>query len=493
MAIGDYLTMRNTTDTTSIPENFGTLVTAVYDTTAGSSGSGISYSAGTFTVSAAGKYLVGYSDQAGTTDTTNNERNQIITWIQVEGVDAPYYGWDAGYIRKASGSQEEIMSGVAILDLAAADTFKIVIQRSDDSTVGTVNRVTDRSGIYVISLDTALNYGRYRGTLTAPSSVNDGVVTLDLNTTDEQDSPFTLASNEVDLATTNPVLYCYSIRAANHSDTTRSEYQSRVQLAGAVKAGSYDQCYARGSDNTDCCGMSVSGLVYPSSGDNFLVELVTRDDGDITADFDTNLQLVELPAATQAVIAEATSGDMNPTTAADFAWDTYPHVDTATFTTGTAGQTWINVDVAGDYLAMASLAVTTYEGVQRAVPAISFRVQDVQDDSFGATAYNRGNGTAGFAAVATSGLLTGLSADDDIELYTDRVGTQTGALIVGSGAMSILQLSSIMPSATATGFKHYNGTAFADAPVKYWNGSAWITAGSGKLKHWNGSAWAALN
>jgi hypothetical protein len=459
VAIGDYLTLRNTTDTTSIPANYGTLVTAVYDTTVASSGSGISYSAGTFTVSAAGKYLVGYSDQAGTTDTTNLQRNQITTWIQVEGVDAPYYGWDAGYIRKASGSQEEIMSGVAILDLAAEDTFKVVIQRVDDST-GTTSRVADRSGIYVISLDTALNYGMYRGTATAPSATDDGTVTLNLGTADEEAAPFSLGGvnpNQVNITSTptGPVLYCYSIRAASPA-AGRSEHQARVYLAGVVQKGSYSQSYSR--DDWGALGMSASGLMTPADTNNIFVQLVTRDNGDITVDFDLNFQLVELPATTQAIIVEATSGDMNAASSY-FNWDTNPHIDTGTFT-HTVGASWINVDVAGDYLAMASLGVTSYAAVTRAVPAISFRVELVEDGSFGATSFNRGINTSGYATAATSGLLTGLSVDNDIGLVTDRVGTETGTLTVGSGGMSVLQLSSIVPN-TGTAIVSYGGKTVA--------------------------------
>ena len=446
MAIGSFLTRRNTTGTETIANDFATPVTATYNSWVDSNalGGGITYSSGTFTVGSAGKYLIGYSEQVGTTDTTNNDRNQVLTWIQVNGVDAPYYGWDVGFIRKSGGSQECINSGVAILELALDDTFEIVIQRSDDATGGTTARIADRSGMYAVSLDTALGYGRYRGTLTPPTSTDNGSVTLDLTTTDEEDSPFTRSGDLVDIATTNPVLYAYSVRSANHSDTQRSEYQTRVNLAGSTVNGSHDQCYARGSQNTDCCGLSVGGLIYPTSGDDLSVELVTRDDGDVTADFDLNLQLVELPAATKAIIVEATTGEFN-TASPDFSFDTNPEIDTDVFT-HTTGTSVIEVDEADDYLAFASLAVTSYEAVARAVPAISFRVNNTENDSFGASSYNRGTGTSGYAAAATTGFLNNLSATDQIELFGDRVGTETGSLVSGSGGMSVLQLSSIMPT-----------------------------------------------
>ena len=457
MAIGDFLTLRNTTDTTAIANNFATPVTAVYNSTVGSSGTGITYSSGTFTVSAAGKYLIGYSEQVGTTDTTNNDRNQILTWIQINGTDTPWYGWDVGFIRKAGGSQECINSGVAIVELAASDTFQIKIQRSDVATGGTTARIANRTGMYVVALDPNLKYGRYRGTLTPPSSTDGGSVTLDLTTTDEEDAVFTRTGDFVDIGTTNPVLYAYSVRSSNHSDTQRSEYQSRVDLAGSTVNGSYDQCYARGSQNTDCCGMSAGGLVYPTSGDDISVELVTRDDGDITADFDLNLQLVELPPTAKAIVVEATSGNMN-TSGANFAFDTNPHIDTDVFT-HTAGTDTIEVDEADDYLVMASLAVTSYSAAVRAVPAHSWRVNTTSNGSFAASTYNRGTGTSGHGAHATTGLLDGLAATDQIHLRGNRIGTNSTTMTVGSGGMSVLQLSSILP--TGGGGVTVNATTIA--------------------------------
>ena len=40
--------------------------------------------------------------------------------------------------------------------------------------------------------------------------------------------------------------------------------------------------------------------------------------------------------------------------------------------------------------------------------------------------------------------------------------------------------------------KTYNGTAFADATAKYYNGSAWVEPNSG-VKRWSGSAWEVVS
>lgn len=40
--------------------------------------------------------------------------------------------------------------------------------------------------------------------------------------------------------------------------------------------------------------------------------------------------------------------------------------------------------------------------------------------------------------------------------------------------------------------KTYNGTAFADATAKYYNGNAWVEPNSG-VKRWSGSAWEVVS
>jgi hypothetical protein len=262
--------------------------------------------------------------------------------------------------------------------------------------------------------------------------------------------------------------------------------------AALLVPGSFDQGYSRGtSQNADSAGMSALGVIYPTSGDNLIVDLFTWTDGDEAQDFDLNLQLVELPTTTRSIIVEATTGNFNPATATDFAFDTNPQIDTNVFT-HTPGGSEITVDVAGDYLVAGGLASRSFKS-NRNVPALSFRVNNVEDASFGGSAYNRGNSGSGHAAIATSGLLSGLSASDQIELYANRLGTSSGAIENDIGALTAIQLSSLSDRSKVN---YYNGTVFVnDVPVKYRSGSYWIDVLPGRLKYWDAekSTWVALN
>jgi hypothetical protein len=256
-------------------------------------------------------------------------------------------------------------------------------------------------------------------------------------------------------------------------------------------AGSHDEAYLRNSPSADVSaltygGMSASGLLYPTSGDLYFFDLVTKAGGDTFTSFDYTLQLVELPAIAKTILVEATDGELNAA-ATDFTFDTNPHIDTDVFT-HTAGTSVVEVDAPGTYLVMGALAATSFSSTQHAVPALSFRVNNVEDDSFGTSSYNRGT-DAGFAAMATSGLLT-VAAGDDIELYLDRLGTATGSITNDSGAMSLVQLSAFETKRVM----YYNGLIFEEMPsVHYWTGSAWRQLPAGKLKYWAGGGWVPLN
>jgi hypothetical protein len=254
---GSFITMRNTTNTTAIAT---TAVVATYDTLVGNLNNFISYVDGTFRVAKAGKYLVGYSEHLATVDVAANDRRQWETWISVNGVDAPYYGFDVGYIQNVDGdSPAEITSGMAVLDLAADDTFEVMIKRSD-SDLSTTSRVADRSGMYAVYLDPDWNYGRYRGTLGFPQPPELGSTSFSLDTTDEEDAAFARTGDAVEISTTNPVLYAYSARSINKLESVSSEFHSRVRLSDSFTQAGSDLLGGAASDSFgDAVAVSSDG------------------------------------------------------------------------------------------------------------------------------------------------------------------------------------------------------------------------------------------
>jgi len=101
MSAGDYLKRRNNANTDTVP-NAGSDLLLLYDTAVANVGSGITYSAGTFTLGETGNFLVMVSEQIGTTSTTNNERLNAKMTFTLAGTEL-VEGYSTFFIRKSGG------------------------------------------------------------------------------------------------------------------------------------------------------------------------------------------------------------------------------------------------------------------------------------------------------------------------------------------------------------------------------------------------------
>lgn len=456
MAAGDFLVRRNNANTDTIP-NAGSDLLLLWDTAVDNEGSGITYNSGTFTLGETGRFLVVYSEQYQSLTVTDNQRLNVKTTLTLAGTEL-VEGYHAGYLRKKDGCDEFVNFGAAIINVSTTtgngDELQIRAERIDNvtSSLEAPDRVPDRSGVAIIKLDDTWDYGRYESSSTFSSNGTDnGVVVANLGTTNEEDATFTRTNNTIDIATNNYVLAVYSLKNET-APGFRAEFQSRLTLGGSVVPGSYAHTYVRDMENAIWGGMSNVCLLNPTSGQDLELELVTRETGG-GGGWSAALQLVELPSAAEAIIVEATTGDFNAA-ATNFSWDTNPVIDSAAFT-HTAGNANIDVDNAGDYLVMASQATETPITAARMLPFIGFRVNSTDISYAGNTSFARKvtDGTAEYAAVTTSTLLTNLSANDSIYTRNDQLSDEGASINCDVGAMSLLRLSSLFsapPTPTPT-------------------------------------------
>lgn len=454
MAAGDFFIKGNTGHTSEIPDA-GSDLLLLWDTDIDSEGSGISYSAGVFTLGETGRFLVLVSEYYGTTDTTGNERINAMLSFYLDGTQLKE-GRSTGYIRKTGGAQEFINFSAAIIEVTSttgtADELETRIERIDNSTAGTVDRIASRSKVCILKLDDAWGYGRYESSAAfTPSATDDTRNTADIGSTVEQDSPFTRTGNVVDIATNNLVLAIYGFYN-DDTDTLsgRTEMQGVLDLAGAEVPGSWSQTYGpRVQDDTNWGGMCNVSLLEPTSGDDLTLMLVSREDAD--EDWFATLQLVELPSAAEAIIVEraTAAGDYNAA-GTDFAWQSNPYIDTDAFT-HTTGQANVDVDNAGDYLGMYSLGTHEDAGVSgtRATPAGILRVEPSGYTVGASSSYNRNTANSTHPTLSGAGLLPGLDADDSITVRANRIGTDTTTM-AGQGGMAIIRLSSLFPPPAST-------------------------------------------
>lgn len=442
MAAGDFYIRRNNADTSSVPnegagnEDAG-WDTLVKDTTDGTGGV-FTYSDPNIQLDI-GLYLIMYSEHFNTIDTTNNERIEIQGEIHVSGTGA-VGGYSQDYIRKSSGQQECIVSGYMILDVTSNNTDVFIrFYRTDNSTTGTVNRVAGYGGVQILQLDATDNYGLYS---TSASEQTSGTTarTLNINTNDQQDTGFSRSGAVVTVSNAGRYLMTYSMDLSV-SSTSREQAFGWLSRNGTTTpvVGSYSYCYIRGSDGCQNTALTWIGIVDVSASDTFQVRWNCPTGNTTTCAAGATLQMWQIPSGGDECIMEATTGNYNADNA-DFAWDTMPHNDTASFD-ATAGNSNIDVNQVCHCLVFATVSQLTDSGVSRAYPILRIKNNGLSSplDYAVGGGYHRNSSTFGCAiTVAAITYNTGSS----IEMNTVPLAT-TGTLANTSGQFSVLNLESI--------------------------------------------------
>ena len=100
------------------------------------------------------------------------------------------------------------------------------------------------------------------------------------------------------------------------------------------------------------------------------------------------------------------------------------------------------MDIAGDYLAFAAQANDT-DAATRAVPSMQFRVQNLPTNYVQHSSYNRNSQLSLQSGLNAGILLTGLSVNDSVEVYNDRLGTVTTAITAVHSQFAMIRLDSI--------------------------------------------------
>jgi len=462
MADLDFMVRRNASNTATLPTT-GSTLDHTWDTQVAVEGTAITFLTDTFTLVDAGHYLVCVSDQFATTDTTNNERINWMTYLRQAGANI-IPGQDSGYIRKSNGSQEYITSGFAVINASASDSLLVRSDRRDNSTTGSPTRAAgDRSGISILKLPDADNYARYATTsdkLTVEVNGTSADIVWDTNV--EQDTGFSRSGADITITTAGRYFVSYSVPLDGSAAGARNETTSHIELDGVKVDGTDAQTYVRTTDNSDDGCLSWGGIIDVAALDVLVLRHTRRDGETANCDYISGscIQLWQLDGGAETAIIECTTGNMN-VSATDFAWDTTRHIDTAAFT-HTNGQTNIDVDNADDYFVFATQGLEAFSSATRACPAIQFRVNTTDSEIAGSSTFNR-NSESGFGCVATGGLLTGLSASDSIHVRNDRIGTNPNAMTIASGQFSVLRVSSLVSAAghTSDGAMAFGGMSIA--------------------------------
>ena len=479
MADLDYMLRSNTADTSNIPDTGSGTLDHAFANSIKTVGTAVTYSAGTFTLVDAGLYLVTYTDEFETSNTTNNERFNWKTEL-IQGGSAVIPGRSSGYIRKSGGSQEMRTSGSAIINSAGSESLLIRSTRFDNSTTGTCDRVANQGAITIMKLEDANSFGIYSQSSNTAAASGDGTeADIALNTTTLEEGPHTRTGNAIDIDTSGQYVVCYTIPLDASGSGRRTEFTAHLELDGVPVVGSHSQTYMRTTDNTDDGCLSWGGIIDVVANEDLVLRQVRRDGEASTINYlaGTGIQIWQLPAGADAAIAEATSDNFN-TAGTNQLWDTnpVPAADSFDFSAGV-----LSTDAAvgtDDYLAFFTQSVTSFTSATRAVPAGQLRV-GTTDKIFGGSTYNRNNSQSGWGAIGGGGILDDVAQGTNLHVRNNRLGTNTTTMTCGSGQLSVLRLGSLtavshagtaastMPSlsSSASGVMNPSATAACTLPA----------------------------
>ena len=259
MAVGSIYIRRNNADTSVINIGGGANEDAGWDTLHFDDGGIGTYTDPNIQLDT-GLYLIMYSEQFVTTDTTTNERieiqGEIHTGAGVQG------GYGSDYIRKTSGHQECSVQGQMILDITADNTDVFIrFYRTDDSTIGTVNRLAGFGGVTILQLDDAThNFGLYSS---SSSEVTSGtaVRTLITNTNDKQDTGFSNSSGIVTITSAGRYFATYSLDISI-GGTGRETMTGFIEKNSTTEViGTRGFCFVRGNDSTQDSAITWAGII----------------------------------------------------------------------------------------------------------------------------------------------------------------------------------------------------------------------------------------
>jgi len=384
---GDYITYTDSTTTLTATTTPQTLTWGSHYHT---KGTGLSYSAGQFRVHASVPYLINYCQAWETSDNTSGETIQIQSEILVNGI-AIEAGKGYGYISKAGGAQECTIGGKAIVELLAGDVVEISYYRTDDSTVGTVTRMSDWGTFGVLELSDTDEYGIYH---TAGSDTTTGsFVTLPFDTVDREDAAFTMNTSTGVLTINTTGTYVMTVGGdASISTTNTTEAYLEVILNSTRIEGARSYCLMNGADACQDAAFSQMFMFEAVATDTVKIQIA--DEGD-TVTFGAGFQwaLWELPVNKKTIILEATGGNMN-VGYNSFDWDTIKQIDQYEFS-HIVGEDEIKMRAADNHLFMLSIARTTSSTAANTLPRGDIQVNNSYTRRAVDTFYNVGTGNFG--------------------------------------------------------------------------------------------------
>ncbi|MBR9761566.1 hypothetical protein GYB43_14765, partial [bacterium] len=374
-------------------------------------------------------YSTGFSDLVGGA----NDRSEYQTNLTLNGVPLAA-GRSQGFIRQTGGADECVMSGGAIITVAADDhVLTLETRRSDNDTEGTLpTRVAGQSSIQLLKLDDSWDYLSVSRAANQAGTVGLSAVDVAYDTNDSPGTMgtafgFTANSGDVTLNESGLYLVFANTSIQKPTNLTRTNFQQSLTLDGSVISGSRTTTYVRGNEDTNEGVTAVGRIISATAGQVLNVEVVMEGGsaGTIQGN-ETALSIVKLPLTAKYIeVTDTTNQDVVNPTATVVGFNTLVSPSNATFTHG--GGSTVTVNTTDDYLFLGSLFTqsdATNDNHDRVTPIHGWQIDGAGgpiNRGIGA-AYNRDNANNRLSGSWNATLLE-LTAGQTVEMTSQNVGT----------------------------------------------------------------------
>ncbi|MDC0287253.1 hypothetical protein OAK89_03410 [Akkermansiaceae bacterium] len=402
-----------------------------------------------------GRHLVMYATRFDKSAGSN--RAEIISNITLAGTQLEA-GTSQGFIRRLGGADETVMSGGAIINVAADDDVLTLESRRSDTNTDTnlPAREPNYTSAQLLKLDDTWPYLNLQRTTNQGGTI--GVTGADViydtdNSAATHGSAFTYTAGSADITLNETGLYLVFANTKlekTAGNNTRANYHQSITLNGTAVAGSTTTTYLRGNANGENAqsGVAAVGRIISATAGQVLRVRLTMESGGVASTIQGNgtaITAVKLPVSAKYVeVTDTTNQNVLNTAATAIGFDSQVSGVNTTFTHG--GSSTVTANNAGDYLFLGSLftqADTTNDNQDRVIPITRWRQNGstILDRGQGA-AYNRDNGGNRTSGSWNSTLIT-LGASDTVELTSENVGTASAAF-PNTPSMQGLEIASLV-------------------------------------------------
>ncbi|MDG2400141.1 MAG: hypothetical protein P8M04_06185, partial [Akkermansiaceae bacterium] len=252
-----------------------------------------------------GRHLVLYNTRFDDNSGGANDRSELQSYLTLAG--SPLVaGRSQGFIRRTGGADEAVMSGGAIITVAADDDIMTLETRRSDNDTNTVLpfRVAGQSAIQLLKLDDSWDYLSAQRSTNQGGNVSTAAVDVTYDVLDATSSlgsafSFTPTSGNVTLNETGLYLVFANTSLQKATNNTRTNFQQSLTLDGSIVPGSRTTTYVRGNEDTNE-GMAAIGMIVAATAGQILnVEVAKEPTGanGVIQGGETALSIIKLPVA----------------------------------------------------------------------------------------------------------------------------------------------------------------------------------------------------